>query len=222
MNEMRKLMEAVEFGGGERCPDCYGSGHYEGVDQCERCEGFGEIYPDDSFHSEFKMEEDADSDAEWELRKAVQNKVVPQVGDDGNPEEWIQLMIYAFDDLDVPFNVNVAKDILADYGMEPHTDLEARFGESIEEELEVIGEDQGIKFRDTNEYIFTIASRLRKLQKHARREYEEAESQGEYLELADVMVSFGLVLEDIDKLVELVDESSIRNQGGVVYPPRSM
>ncbi len=60
MNDMRKLIklaESVPFGGGERCPDCYGAGHYEGEEECPRCEGFGEIYPDDSFHSEFAVED---------------------------------------------------------------------------------------------------------------------------------------------------------------------
>lgn len=101
MNEMRKLMEAVQL-------------------QVEDAE---QNFNDD-----------------WKLRKKVSDIIVPQVEDDANPEEWIQLMIYAFDDLDVPFNVGVAKTILADYGMEPHCDLQARFGESVEEELEVIGE----------------------------------------------------------------------------------
>ena len=83
-----------------------------------------------------------------DLRLKIEKMIVPQVEDDANPEEWIQLMIYAFDDLDIPFNVGVAKAVLADYGMEPHCDLEARFGESVEEELEVIGEAVGLQLGD--------------------------------------------------------------------------
>jgi len=85
----------------------------------------------------------------------IANMIVPQVEDDHNPEEWIQLMIYAFEEMDMEFDPDIAIQVLADYGMKPHCDLHKRFGESVEHELEVIGEDEYSEgeFTDKNEQL---------------------------------------------------------------------
>ena len=179
MNEMRKLMEAIE-----------------------------------------SVTEDADQNFndDFQLRQKVEKIVVPQIEDDGNPEEWLQLMSYAFDDLDVPFHVGVAKTLLRDYGIKPHCDIEKRFGGSIDEELEAIGEDeftgQGKEFKDSNEYISTIASKLRKIKAFGQSEYEQAhdDMQQGVLHAEDAVASLGLLLDDIIKLVDVIDNSSIKVQ----------
>lgn len=83
MRRLIKIAEGIPFGGGERCPDCYGSGHYEGEDECPRCEGFGEIYPDDSFHSEFEMEEAAERVIEgFNIKARMADALSGLAGDD--------------------------------------------------------------------------------------------------------------------------------------------
>ena len=159
MNEMRKLMESVEQLSEEyveyRDPDGdfqviydFPRGYFavgkndakqdisgesfdnldDAIEHAEICLSYGNDAHEDQFVDE------SYADGEPDLRLKIEKMIVPQVQDDANPEEWIQLMIYAFDELDMEFDVEVATAVLADYGMKPHCDLQARFGESIEED----------------------------------------------------------------------------------------
>lgn len=164
---MRKLMEAIQLNEYERTEPVYteyrdpdgefvvkyraSRGYYAegyGVDRAPSFENLddaiehAELCLSSGFGDEIEEDADQNFNDDSNLRRKVEKIVVPQIEDDGNPEEWLQLMSYAFDDLDVPFNVGVAKTLLRDYGIQPHCDIEKRFGESIEEELEVVGEDK--------------------------------------------------------------------------------
>lgn len=109
-------------------------------------------YMDDEDQFVDEQIDEISGDGEPDLRLKIEKMIVPQVEDDANPEEWIQLMIYAFDEIDQPFNVEVATAVLADYGMVPHCDLDKRFGSIGEAVGQQLGDKPNWANVDLEEY----------------------------------------------------------------------